>query len=161
MLTEVYLCGVCACQEMLRRNGRGQPGAVLPPEQPKTAARDPLARSETGFVDGSAEGLVEMELVLKQRLSELAYVLAEGQWFIAEVPHAPRFTLFALFIWASVRARAMMSGRSWRGGRCVCLCVAGAAHAEAGELGRRGTRQPRQAADDAAGTGGRGAADAR
>jgi hypothetical protein len=23
-LTEIYLCGVCSCQEMLRRNGRGQ-----------------------------------------------------------------------------------------------------------------------------------------
>jgi hypothetical protein len=128
VLTEVYLCGVCSCQEILRRNGRGQPDAVLPPEQPKTAARDPLARSETGFVDGSAEGLVEMELVLKQRLSELAYVLVEGQWFIAEVPHAPRLTLFALFalftlsIWTSVCCtcndeRPLMARRS------VCLSV--------------------------------------
>eukprot|EP01047_Picozoa_sp_COSAG01_P045189 COSAG01_NODE_4144_length_5300_cov_3.103057_7_plen_132_part_00 len=24
VLTEIYLCGVCSCQEMLRRNGRGQ-----------------------------------------------------------------------------------------------------------------------------------------
>jgi hypothetical protein len=23
--TEIYLCGVCSCQEILRRNGRGQP----------------------------------------------------------------------------------------------------------------------------------------
>jgi pyruvate dehydrogenase kinase 2/3/4 len=24
VLTEIYLCGVCSCQEILRRNGRGQ-----------------------------------------------------------------------------------------------------------------------------------------
>jgi hypothetical protein len=24
VLTEIYLCGVCSCHEMLRRNGRGQ-----------------------------------------------------------------------------------------------------------------------------------------
>jgi hypothetical protein len=23
-LTEIYLCGICSCQEILRRNGRGQ-----------------------------------------------------------------------------------------------------------------------------------------
>jgi hypothetical protein len=27
-MTEIYLCNVCSCQETLRRNGRGQPGAV-------------------------------------------------------------------------------------------------------------------------------------
>jgi hypothetical protein len=27
VLTEIYLCGVCSCQEILRRNGRGQSGA--------------------------------------------------------------------------------------------------------------------------------------
>jgi hypothetical protein len=27
VLTEIYLCNVCSCQEILRRNGRGQSGA--------------------------------------------------------------------------------------------------------------------------------------
>jgi hypothetical protein len=30
VLTEIYLCNVCSCQEILRRNGRGQGGARLP-----------------------------------------------------------------------------------------------------------------------------------
>jgi hypothetical protein len=33
VLAEIYLCGVCSCQEILRRNGRGQtygtPGLVV------------------------------------------------------------------------------------------------------------------------------------
>jgi hypothetical protein len=29
VLTEMYLCNVCSCQEMLRRNGRGQPPGAL------------------------------------------------------------------------------------------------------------------------------------
>eukprot|EP01047_Picozoa_sp_COSAG01_P037290 COSAG01_NODE_2955_length_6799_cov_5.722090_3_plen_198_part_00 len=28
VLTEIYLCSVCSCQEILRRNGRGQGGAL-------------------------------------------------------------------------------------------------------------------------------------
>ena len=30
-LTEIYLCGVCFCHEVLRRNGHGRPGPVPPP----------------------------------------------------------------------------------------------------------------------------------
>jgi ubiquitin-activating enzyme E1 C len=28
VLTEIYLCGICSCQEILRRNGRGQAAAT-------------------------------------------------------------------------------------------------------------------------------------
>jgi hypothetical protein len=32
VLTEIYLCNVCSCQEILRRNGRGQcAGPGMPP----------------------------------------------------------------------------------------------------------------------------------
>jgi ATP-dependent RNA helicase RhlE len=30
VLTEIYLCNVCSCQEILRHNGRGQGGRASP-----------------------------------------------------------------------------------------------------------------------------------
>eukprot|EP01049_Picozoa_sp_SAG25_P007139 SAG25_NODE_567_length_6885_cov_9.281757_5_plen_56_part_00 len=33
VLTEIYLCNVCSCQEILRRHGRGQSWCRTPPRR--------------------------------------------------------------------------------------------------------------------------------
>eukprot|EP01047_Picozoa_sp_COSAG01_P050215 COSAG01_NODE_5052_length_4523_cov_2.790009_3_plen_103_part_00 len=45
-LTEIYLCNVCSCQEILRRNGRGQGDCVTqPPVQIRPRQQPPHAQA--------------------------------------------------------------------------------------------------------------------
>jgi hypothetical protein len=48
VLTEIYLCGVCSCREILRRNGRGQAAR-------KRAAEDVMQKVKAQAASKAAE----------------------------------------------------------------------------------------------------------
>jgi hypothetical protein len=89
-LTEINLCDVCACQEILRRNGRGQAEVVAgvldlavrtlaqPVEEEAEAGSSSSGHGLGGSYETDDEALAERRKLVRQRDERIAAVLVSA-----------------------------------------------------------------------------------
>jgi endonuclease/exonuclease/phosphatase family metal-dependent hydrolase len=119
VLTEIYLCDVCSCQELLRRNGRGQvcKSWALATFREEAAATAAIESAAAGALTVETKAMVGQSIVSSQAVLVVRAADVQRQLGQGSTGALRQINLDQEQKLAAAARKIQVAARSWRSGR--------------------------------------------